>query len=194
MNLRIATEADAGGVAEIYAPIVASSPISFEIDPPDAAEMRRRIRDVLPAYPWLVCETQGQIAGYAYAGAHGTRAGYLWSVNTSVYVHPTFHRRGVGTSLYELLFDVLVAQGYVKAFAGITLPNPGSVGLHEATGFRLVGVYEQSGFKDGVWYDVGWWQRPLQPIPEEPKQPLTIVELARDPAWVTRLRADRFGD
>ena len=187
MNLRLATDDDAEGVAEIYGPIVASSPISFEIDPPDADEMRRRMRDLQPMYPWLVCESEGRIAGYAYAGSHGSRAGYLWSVNTSVYVHPAFHRRGVGTSLYRWLFEILVAQGFVMAFAGITLPNPGSVGLHESTGFRLVGVYQQSGFKDGVWYDVGWWQRPLQPAPSAPDRPRTMVELTRDPAWLKHL-------
>lgn len=191
MELRIATREDALGVAEIYGPIVSSSPISFEIDPPDAEEMRQRIQETLKTYPWLVCEEQRQIVGYAYAGAHGTRAGYQWSVNTSVYVHPAFHRRGVGRSLYHSLFDVLIAQGFVTAFAGITLPNAGSVGLHESTGFRPVGVYQRAGFKDGVWYDVGWWQRPLQPVPREPQRPQTIDELARDPSWSTKLRAGR---
>jgi len=182
VELRIATADDAAAIADIYSPIVASSPISFEIDPPDATEMRRRIEDTLPTYPWLVCEQERQVVGYAYAGAHGERAGYLWSVNTSVYVHPAFHRRGAGRALYYFLFDILVGQGFVNAYAGITLPNPGSVGLHESTGFQPVGVYRHSGYKDGRWYDVGWWQRSLQPLPAVPQRPRTLDEVLRDPA------------
>jgi L-amino acid N-acyltransferase YncA len=186
VELRIASSDDAPAVAGIYGPIVASSPISFEIDPPDEAEMRRRIEETLAVYPWLVCELEQQVVGYAYAGAHGSRAGYQWSVNTSVYVHPAFHRRGVGRQLYFTLFDFLVAQGFVNAYAGITLPNAGSVGLHESTGFQPVGVYRHSGYKDGRWYDVGWWQRPLQPLPSVPHAPRTIDDVLRERATARR--------
>jgi phosphinothricin acetyltransferase len=79
------------------------------------------------------------------------------------------HRRGFGRALYEALFPMLVRQGYVNAYAGITLPNEKSVGLHEAIGFTPVGVYRNVGFKMGRWLDVGWWQRSLQPMPDTPR-------------------------
>jgi len=169
MTIRLARLDDAAGVAEIYDPIVTSSPISFEVEAPGAEGMRQRIEETLAFYPWLIDERDGVVAGYAYATRHSPRAGYAWSVSTSVYVRPAFHRRGVGRALYECLFEILVAQGFVSAYAGITLPNAGSVGLHESVGFTPVGVYRTAGFKDGAWYDVGWWERPLQaPITPPP--------------------------
>ena len=175
MILRLATENDAAGVAEIYDPIVRSTPTSFEIDPPGAEEMARRIRETLPAYPWLVCEDRGRIAGYAYAGRHKPRAAYQWAVETSVYIHPDFQRRGIGRGLYESLFRILAAQGYFTAYAGATLPNAGSVRLHEACGFQTVGIYRNAGYKNGAWHDVIWWQRGLQAAMTAPG-PITGVD------------------
>jgi phosphinothricin acetyltransferase len=93
--LRLATEKDAAGIAEIYDPIVLSTPTSFEIDPPGVVEMARRIRETLPAYPWLVCEDRGRIAGYAYAGRHRPRAAYQWAVET----RSTFARISSGAEI-----------------------------------------------------------------------------------------------
>ena len=99
--------------------------------------------------------------GYAYGSPHGTRASYRWSVNVAVYIDSRWHRQGLGRTLYASLLKALSHQGYVMAYAGITLPNENSVGLHESVGFKPVGVYEAAGFKLGAWRDVGWWQRPL---------------------------------
>ena len=183
MQIRLAGATDAAGMAEIYGPIVASTPTSFEIDPPDAAEMRRRVEATLPKLPWLVCDCEGHVAGYAYASPHKTRAAYKWSVDTSVYVHPGFRRRGIGTALYKPLFDILAAQGYFNAYAGVTLPNPGSVGLHESLGFQRVGVYRRVGYKLGQWHDVGWWQRSLRGSNEVPGPTLTLRDLQSHPSW-----------
>ena len=114
--------------------------------------MRRRIQATLTAYPWLVCAQRGEVVGYAYGGQHGSRAGYRWSVDSSVYIHASFHRRGVGRALYTSLFRVLAAQRFVSLYAGVTLPNPGSVAIHESFGFRPVGIYRNAGFKAGTWY------------------------------------------
>src|ERR1043166_4300232 len=145
--IRLASEADAPGILAIYAPIVKSSPISFETEPPTQAEMARRIRDTLVKYPWLVYDDFGEIAGYAYATAHRTRAAYQWSVETSVYVAEAFRRRRIAQQLYGALFAVLAAQGFVNAYAGITLPNAASVALHEAVGFKPFAVFRGIGFK-----------------------------------------------
>jgi L-amino acid N-acyltransferase YncA len=181
--IRLATSDDAAGVAAIYRPIVASSPSSFEVDPPDEQEMRRRIQETLILYPWLVCEHRGRVVAYAYAARHRARAAYQWSVDTSVYVHPDVQRCGIGRALYRSLVRILAAQGYVNAYAGITLPNAASVGLHESVGFEAVGVYRRVGHKLGAWHDVGWWQLGLQPSPALPQPPLVLAEIQRDPSW-----------
>jgi L-amino acid N-acyltransferase YncA len=169
-SIRFAREDDADQVAAIYDPYC-HTPISFEESPPTAGEVRGRIAKTLRQYPWLVCEADGRILGYAYAGGHRERPAYRWSVEASAYVRQGEHRRGVGRALYVALFRLLVLQGYCNAYAGITLPNPASVGLHEAVGFRPVGVYCGVGFKCGAWYDVGWWSLDLRPRPDAPELP-----------------------
>jgi L-amino acid N-acyltransferase YncA len=177
MIFRLATENDAAGIAEIYDPIVRSTPTSFEIDPPGAGEMAQRVRETLPAYPWIVCEQSGRIAGYAYAGRHKPRAAYQWAVETSVYIHPDFQRCGIGRGLYESLFRILTAQGYFTAYAGATMPNAGSARLHESCGFQTVGIYRNAGYKNGAWHDVIWWQRALQPATATPGTILSVHQL-----------------
>jgi len=183
LHIRLAGADDAGAVAAIYAPFVEHTPITFEAVVPDAAEMAQRIVDTLRVHPWLVCEVEGRLAGYAYATHHRTRAAYRWSVDTSVYIDPAFHRRGVGRALYARLFEILRAQGFFNAYAGITLPNPASVGLHEAVGFRPLAAYTKVGCKLGVWYDVGWWQLTLQPHVADPPDPVPFSTLVVAPAW-----------
>jgi len=161
-TIRQAVLADAPQVAGIYAPYVSDAVISFELEPPDAAEMARRMFHAR-AYPWLVCAgSGGDLLGYAYASQHRERAAYQWSVDVTVYVRIDQHRRGVGRALYTSLFGILRAQGFHAAHAGVTLPNAASVGLHESFGFRAVGVYPAVGYKLGAWHDVGWWQLELR--------------------------------
>ena len=174
--IRLAGDGDAAAVAAIYGPFVDGNATSFEAEPPSADEMRRRIGETTEMYPWLVCDSGGVIAGYAYASWHRTRLAYRWSVETSVYVDPNFRRCGVARGLYTSLFAILAAQGYVNAYAGITLPNEASVGFHEALGFSPVGVYHRIGWKRGAWHDVMWLERAVQENlapPDSPPTPLT---------------------
>jgi phosphinothricin acetyltransferase len=182
-SIRLATERDAEEIASIYAPNVTDTIISFESEPPTADEMRLRIEGTLERYPWLVCERRGQVLGYAYAGAHGSRAAYRWSVDVSVYVHEEAHRTGVGRALYTSLFAALDLQGFYNAYAGATLPNPASVGLHEAVGFRPVGVYRGVGYKLGAWHDVGWWHLPLRERVANPDPPAALPSLLGSEGW-----------
>jgi L-amino acid N-acyltransferase YncA len=182
-RIRFAGESDAAAIAEIYRPIVDSTTISFETAPPDGEEMARRIVETTLEHPWLVCEIGGRIAGYAYATKHRVRSAYKWSVDTSVYVDASFRQGGVGRGLYQSLFAILSAQGYFNAFAGIALPNPASVGLHEAVGFTKIGVYQRVGYKFGEWRDVGWWQLELKAHEQSPAEPLTIEAVRALPGW-----------
>lgn len=160
-NIRLARTDDAAAIAAIYAPYVLDTTISFEEDPPTAAQMAERIVATQATCPFILLEDQGEVVGYAYAGPHRARAAYRWSVDVTVYVAGHAHRRGVGRALYADLLDRLVKQGFHSAFAGIALPNDKSVGLHEALGFEHLGTYREVGFKFGRWHDVGWWRRPL---------------------------------
>ncbi len=169
-TVRPATAADAADVQRIYAGIVTATTISFEESPPDVDEIRRRMLTA-PRLPWLVADRGGQVAGYAYASAHRQRAAYRWSADCSVYVDAAHRSQGIGRSLYERLIAEVRALGYVSLFAGIALPNPGSVGLHEALGFTPIGVFRRTGYKHGRWHDVGWWQHECSDAPEHPAEP-----------------------
>jgi phosphinothricin acetyltransferase len=167
--IRAATPADAAALVEVYSPYVVDTVATFEEVPPDEAEMRARIA---AGHVWLVAEAGGSVVGFAYGGPHRSRPAYRWSVEVSVYLAPHAGGRGLGRELYGALLPVLTRLGYVSAFAGITLPNAASVGLHEAMGFVPVGVYQRAGYKHGAWHDVGWWQYALQVAPLRPAEPM----------------------
>ena len=182
-RIRFADESHAAAIAEIYRPVVESTAISFETVPPDRSEMARRIVETTREHPWLVCEIGGRVAGYAYATRHRVRSAYRWSVDTSVYVDASVRQSGVGRGLYGSLFGILSAQGYFNAYAGIALPNAASVGLHEAVGFRKIGVYQRVGYKFGEWRDVGWWQLDLRAHEASPADPLDIETVRSLSEW-----------
>ena len=162
IQIRPATTADAARCAAIYRPFVTDNWVSFELDPPDEAEMAERIATYGASHAWLIAEApDGMIAGYAYASPHRSRAAYATSIDVAVYVDPAFARNGIGRALYEALFPLMRDKGFHAAFAGIALPNEGSIGLHEAVGFTLIGIYREVGWKMDGWRDVGWWQRLL---------------------------------
>jgi L-amino acid N-acyltransferase YncA len=162
LNIRPATAADAVACAEIYAPYVNGTSITFEIEPPTAGQFAKRIADCQATHEWLVATRNGAVIGYAYGHRFAERAAYNWSCETSIYLAQAVHRQGVGRALYEQLLGNLEAQGYRRAFAGITLPNDSSIGLHHAFGFQPAGCYRRVGWKDGAWHDVAWMQRDLQ--------------------------------
>ena len=138
-------------------------------------------------WPWLVCERQEEILGYSYASKHRVRTAYQWSVDVSVYVHAQMRRLGVGRALYRSLFKILALQGFYNAYAGIALPNPASVGLHESLGFQSVGVYSAVGYKLTTWLDVGWWQLSLQPRSVSPNPPIDLTTAQESVEWEAAL-------
>ena len=175
--LRLALPTDGERLAAIYAPAVADRTTSFELTPPDAAEMARRVSALTARTPWLVLEENGRVVGYAYASPHRDRPAYQWSVEVSAYVDAAAHRAGHGKTLYTALFDILTAQGFVNAYAGITLPNPASVGFHTAMGFEEIGIYRGIGYKFGRWHDVTWMHRLLAPRLPEMQSPRALAEV-----------------
>lgn len=168
-RLRPATIEDADEIAAIYRPWVEQTAVSFELEPPDAEEMARRIGEVTATHPWLACEEEGRLVGYAYARAFAARPAYRWSVETTVYVDVERRGRGVGRMLYMALLELAECWGFANAFAGIARPNPASEALHLSVGFTQVGVFPRAGHKFGAWHDVGWWHRPLSRV--EPLRP-----------------------
>jgi len=176
--IRVAEERDARAIARIYAPAITDAVISFELTPPDAQEMLRRIVAIQRQYPWLVYEESKTVLGYVYASVHNERAAYRWSVDVTAYIRHDAHRRGIGRALYTALFEILVLQGYRTACAGITLPNTASVQMHAAMGFTEVGVYHDVGYKFGKWHNVGWYERSLAAHVQEPPEPVPFPVLA----------------
>jgi len=164
---------DAPGLLLIYAPIVKASCISFEYVPPALKEMRDRIKTGSQNYPWLAAaDDNGNILGYAYACSWRVRRAYQWSTEVSVYIHPDHQRKGIATALYAALLKQLKAQGYVVAYAAITLPNPESTRFHHALGFRPSGRFEACGYKLGSWHDVEFWGLDLAPRESNPENPM----------------------
>jgi L-amino acid N-acyltransferase YncA len=181
MRVRLADpERDAAAVAAIYRPAVESSVASFEAVAPSAVEMAARMRTILAWTPWLLATDDDEVTGYAYAGRHKERAGYRWSVDISVYVSPAHHGRGVGRTLYDELLSLLRRQRFVNVYAGIALPNPASVALHEAIGMRRVALYERVGWKFGAWHDVAWYGIRLAEPEGQPPEPIPLPGLHVD--------------
>ncbi len=152
--IRPATGEDAQAILDIYAPYIRDSAITFETEVPSLEEFRERIRHISAEYPFLIAMSGEKLAGYAYASRHAERAAYRYSVDTSVYIAPEFQRMGLGTELYGTLLNEAAYRGFYSAFAAVTLPNPGSVALHHAIGFREIGIFHNVGFKHGKWLDV----------------------------------------
>ena len=186
--IRLARAEDAPAIADIYRPYVAETRITFEEEPPEPAEIARRIGQN-PIHPWLTLEADGGVQGYASTAAMRVRAAYRWSVETGLYLRPEVQGRGFGRQLLTAHLELLERQGFVAAFATIGLPNPASVALHEALGYTLVGIERACGFKLGAWADVGRWQKDLAPRTDAPSEPLpfALIEPSSGPGARIRL-------
>lgn len=159
MNIRGIRDDESHAVAEIYNHFVLTSDATFEMGIVNTAEMQRRIQQILNrGYPFLVCELDGEIAGYAYADRYKEREAYRASVELSVYVGSSFKDLGIGTALYEVLIPLLASQKCHALMAGISLPNDASVKLHEKFGFKKVAHFSEVGRKFDRWIDVGYWE------------------------------------
>ena len=166
VQLRVATPEDAAVLAEIYAPYVRETAITFEYAVPSAAEFAGRIAHTLEKFPYLVAENDGEIVGYAYAGAFHPRAAYQWCAEMSVYVKRDVRRMGVGRKLYDAMETILCMQRLTNVEACIAVPSApdahltmDSVRFHEKMGYRMVGAFHQCGYKFDTWYDMVWMEK-----------------------------------
>ncbi len=159
MSIRMATVEDAAAIAAIYNPYVADTCITFETEPVQAAGMAARITEVLDAgLPWLLAADAAGAAGFAYASKWKGRCAYRFSVESTVYLHRDHTGRGIGRALYGRLLEEIRARRMHAVIGGIALPNAASIALHERLGFRKVAHFEQVGYKQDRWVDVGYWQ------------------------------------
>ena len=163
LPVRPARAADIAAITRIYADAVLEGTATFEIEPPDEAEMARRQQTLLADdLPFFVAEHAGRVAGYAFAGRYHVRPGYRWTLENSIYVAPLFQRLGLGRMLMRRLLAEAETRGYRQMLALIgDQTNVASIALHATFGFRRIGTLQSVGFKHGRWLDVILIQRPL---------------------------------
>ncbi len=161
--IRPARESDAADIVGIYNTYVLETCITFETEPVQSHEMSQRIAEtVASSLPWLVAEVSGRVIGYAYTSKWKGRCAYRHSVESTVYLDPAHTGKGVGLRLYAALIDTVRSCSMHAVIGGIALPNASSIALHERLGFKKVAHFEQVGFKQGRWVDVGYWQLLLE--------------------------------
>ena len=161
-TLRLAQESDAAALLKIYAPFVESG----------------RIRDISAKYPYIVCEQEGELIGYVYAHPHIPRAAYQWGAEVTIYLAPAGQGVGLGRVMYTALERLLRLQGVVVTYACVTASNEHSVRMHEALGYKIVGTFNNTGFKHGHWLDMVWLEKRLADLPAQPAPLRGVQELA----------------
>lgn len=166
--IRLAEKRDVPGILEIYAPFILNTAVTFEEEVPDEKSFWERIQGIMTELPFLVCEIDGRIAGYAYASGYRSRASYRWSKEVSVYIHPDFQRKRVAHALYTSLNQIVQFQGIADLLAIITMPNESSVAFHEHFGYSKCAEFKNVGYKLNQWQNVGWFDLFLQ---DETKPP-----------------------
>ena len=183
--VRAAAPEDAEQLLEIYTPFVISedsslSNVSFELAAPDVEEFRQRIQDISKQFPYLVGEVNGQILGYVYCHPYRDRLAYQWAVEVTIYLAPAGQGKGLGRLLYETMEKLLCLQGVTMAYSCITVGNDHSIKMHQALGYRLIGTFTNSGYKNGQWLDTVWLEKQLQPCPKQPDNIKSWWELDPD--------------
>lgn len=182
-TLRLAKLTDAAELLAIYAPFVASSDrtlsdVSFEYEVPSVEEFTERIKNISADYPYIVCEHEGSLLGYVYAHPYMQRAAYQWGAAVTIYLAPEGQGHGLGKVMYTALEALLRLQGIVVTYACITASNEHSVKMHEACGYKIIGTFNNTGFKHGHWLDMVLMEKA---IAEHPKQPELIKKIGELP-------------
>jgi len=180
MKIRLATNSDAASILAIYKPYIENTSFTFETGVPSIAEFQGRIDEYLKNWPWIVCDYEDTVIGYAYGSKYRERVAYQWCVEVSIYIHDNFQKLGIGKALYETLLEILSKQGFRNVYAVINLPNEKSVKFHENCGFEFFAEYPKVGYKLGKWKNVGWWQKNINEFTSEPEPPVKFSALNKD--------------
>lgn len=188
MKIRIAQSSDSAQLLRIYRPFVTDNSVSFETEVPSIRDFQVRMKSYMLNYPWLVCQDNAKIIGYAYASRYRDRIAYQWSCECSVYIDRNFQRKGIAGTLYSTLFDILSFQGFVNVYAVITHPNPASIKFHKTAGFKLFAIYKKVGYKFGKWHDVHWYSKEVNEHFIKPKAPRAFASIKKT-AMVTEIIA-----
>lgn len=161
--IRAVTANDASSICNIYNPYITDTVVTFEEEVITAADIAKRIAKVeSEGLPWLVAEGDlGEILGYAYATTWRDRYSFRFTVEITAYLSTEHTSKGLGTQLYQALFDELKRKNIHCAIAGITLPNEASIALHEKFAMEKVAHFKEVGLKFNRWLDVGFWQKTL---------------------------------
>ncbi len=175
--IREAAEKDIHDILSIYSVYVLETTYTFEYDVPSFDSFQERFRSVTKQFPWIVCEVDGEIAGYAYASTAFERIAYQWDADVAIYLSDKFHRKGIATALYSCLIEILRLQGYYNLYALITEQNEASILFHRVFGFSDIGIFHKTGYKMGAWLDVLWMEKNIHPYDDEPAAPVSVHEL-----------------
>ena len=177
---RFATEEDAEKILKIYKPYVENTTITFEYEVPSVEEFKGRIKEVSEKYPYIVCEYENEIAGYAYAHKIWDRASYQWDAELSVYTDEKFAGNGIGKKLYGILVKILKLQNIVNVYGLVTYPNENSEKLHNYFEFKKVAFFEKTGYKFGQWIGVTCFEKAINLHFEDPVLVKKISEIDKN--------------
>lgn len=150
---------DAKAIVDIYNYYILNTNITFEVETLKEEDMKERIQKIMKKYPYIVYEDEGQVLGYAYLSEFKSRAAYRFSVESSIYLDIKSKGKGIGKKLYEEILELAEGYDIHTIIAGITIPNEASIAIHEKLGFKKVAHFEEVGYKEGKWLDVGYWQK-----------------------------------
>ncbi len=157
--IRPVTEHDIEDICEIYNYYVENTAISFEEERVSVNEMEQRILNQSIDYPWLVYELDSKIVAFTYANKWKARSAYRFTLESTIYITTDCQGKGIGTKLYQQLFNELATRSIRSVMAVIALPNEGSIALHKKMGFKKVAHFKEVGYKNKQWIDVGYWQK-----------------------------------
>ncbi|MGB8455364.1 MAG: N-acetyltransferase family protein [Anaerocolumna sp.] len=180
ITIRMAALEDAEAIYKIYEPYILNTVITFEYDKVPVQMFRERMKQVMEKFPWLVCSIDGVIAGYAYCSPHLERAAFGWDCECSVYLDEKYHRRGIGTALYDALFNIVKKQGFYNIYSLICIPHESSVALHKKYGFTEVGTYYNTAYKLGHWRHLLVMEKKIDITTGEPKPIRAINNIERN--------------
>ena len=185
ITIRMATLEDAEDILKIYEPYILNTVISFEYEKVPLPKFKERMEKIMLQFPWLVIHIDGKMAGYAYCSPHLERAAFAWDCECTVYLAEEYQHRGIATTLYQILFELVKQQGYYNIYALICDSNRSSISLHKKHGFREVGTYYNTAYKLGEWRNLMVLEKHLRNYSDKPEDVKSIHELKQ--SEITRI-------